>query len=438
MAGRRRQGQSLGEYSLALALVAVVAIVALVGVSAGSGDLFSTIASQIAGLAGDSAPVVAPSPPPVDQSGNYSGNGIWHTLASAATATAAGAPLELTYDAWVSSDCSGWHKVFSYQLLDSADTVLVSGRAETTADTSSGHTLEFTATPLRIDAAVSRDTYRFQVSVSSPCDWQSSPAAALSATAISANAGPPAVPDLSGSYTGGGVWHTVAVTATTQARAATVSGSFSGQTSSNCQGQDKVFQWRLTDSLGFVLTSGQAQVGADSTSAHDLAFAGTFAQTTPLANEWYALELRVGSSCLFQTSSLVITTSAAVSQDAGAAPSVDRSGTYSGAWVWHPLALVTTTRPAGDAISGSYDAWVGSNCVGQGKQFDWRVVGARGFIWSTGSQGDGADSSSGHDLHISGTIAQTSLFANEWYVLEMRVESSCDFSTVPLPSISIP
>ena len=63
MSHSRRSGQSLAEYALALALVAVVAISALLGLGAASGAIFSTVASEVGSLDG-SGPGGPPTPTP--------------------------------------------------------------------------------------------------------------------------------------------------------------------------------------------------------------------------------------------------------------------------------------------------------------------------------------------------------------------------------------
>lgn len=115
--------------------------------------------------------------------------------------------------------------------------------------------------------------------------------------------GSPPVPDTSGTYSGSGVWHIVAVAASALAAGATVSGSYDGWVSSNCQNQHKVFYWQVVDAYGSVFASGQGEDGHDDPSlgGHDLEFNGSVSGTAPVDGDWYALQIKVSSSCDFQT-----------------------------------------------------------------------------------------------------------------------------------------
>jgi PKD repeat protein len=120
---------------------------------------------------------------------------------------------------------------------------------------------------------------------------------------VASDAAAPAAPsaDASGAYTGSSAWHTVAVASTASPAGASVSGSFGGWESSNCSGQHKYFYWQVIDAFYTVLASGTTEGTADNTSGLDRAFSGTFSQTTPAANEWYALQVSIASTCAFYT-----------------------------------------------------------------------------------------------------------------------------------------
>ena len=217
-------------------------------------------------------------------------------MASATSNSVSGQPVGLAFDAWMSSDCNGYHKVFSYQLLDSAGAILKSGTGEVTSDSNSGHDQEFAGSAEPI-ASANNDTYRLQISVSSSCLWYENPAASLSAT-TSATA-PPAA-DASGTYSGGGGWHTVAVVSPGYSGGTDIFGDYEGWLSSDCNGQHKIFSWQVVDGLGGTVSAGSAEGTADSSDGHSTSFYDTFEQTV-VANDWYALQIRVSSTCAFYT-----------------------------------------------------------------------------------------------------------------------------------------
>jgi hypothetical protein len=366
-----------------------------------------------------------------DTSGTYSGGGVWHTLAVAFTSIAAGDPVEIAYDAWVGSDCNGYHKVFNYQLVNATGTVLTSGSQESGGDSSSGHSLEFLTYPTQYSAANSNDIYLFEVSVSSPCDFQASPAAMLTAVAPP----DPFAADTSGTYSGSGVWHTLAVAPTTIAEGAAVDISYDLWVSSDCNGHDKVFSYQLVDSTGTVLASGVQRVGSDTSSGHDLELAAPpTLYTSARSNDSYRIQVSVGSPCYWYASPAAALTAAAIN---GAGP-VDPNGTYSGSGAWHTIAAATVSDPLGTSISGSFEGWVSSDCRDQHKIFDWVVLDTLGYVLASGRQESGSDTASGHNLYFSGTFGQTTPIGTDRYALLLRISSSCDFEASPLPSISVP
>jgi Flp pilus assembly pilin Flp len=86
---RRRNGQSLSEYGLLIALIAVASIIGLYVLGGAVGGIFSNIGSQVVAIVGDNpvsgtptasptpTPTPTPSPTPPVPSGSLSFPGIW-------------------------------------------------------------------------------------------------------------------------------------------------------------------------------------------------------------------------------------------------------------------------------------------------------------------------------------------------------------------------
>jgi len=154
------------------------------------------------------------------------------------------------------------------------------------------------------------------------------------------------------------------------------------------------------------------------------------AGTNVATNDWYQLRISVSSSCPWQETPAATLAAGDVPATAPPAPNPETGPDYSGGGgSWHTLGVASTNFPAGTVVNGSYDAWVGSNCFGQVKTFSWEAFDALGFVASTGSATSPVDSSSGHDVHITGTFTMTPLTGQDWYGLRVSVSSGCTFQS---------